>query len=519
MADSEKIEKKNLDPIQDAMGVMGPWQIIITVAVSLTNFPAACNQLAIAVIAPGQNFTCISPAPINPNDSMIKACFVKVNHSLPEVKCTEFSYDQSVFKSTIISEWDLVCERQYLVSFVQILTQLGILIGNLVFGTIADTIGRKNPLMIAVIIQAVTGTITAFMQLFELFLLFKFVSAIATGGVILISFVIVMEIIGVETRAKTLTLFHIPFLLGFFSIPLFSYLTRTWDGYWLTISIQAFILLSFYWLIPESPRWLLAVGKVEQAREVLVKAAKRNKISEDKVTAAIVAHENLSKKDTNTFNDDSSKCKTYNVIDLVRTPNMRIKTLCIVFNWFSSGMVFFGIEHYLGHLSENVLSDLAISAAFQFPGLLLVYILISRVSRLKIFIVANVLSGISLLLIIPFYDNYLAKLILVTIVIICMTLSFPTIYLYTGELFPTVVRNIGFAVCSLASTSGSMVAPFLIDNIDDLAVWIVPVVFSLVSILGTILCYWLPETMDCRLPETLEDGENFKKKNEKIPDK
>lgn len=97
-----------MDPIQDAMGIMGPWQIIITIAISLINFPAAWHQLSIAVLAPGQNFTCISPAPINPNDSIIKACFIKVNHSLPEVKCTEFSYDQSVFKSTIISEVILV---------------------------------------------------------------------------------------------------------------------------------------------------------------------------------------------------------------------------------------------------------------------------------------------------------------------------------------------------------------------------------------------------------------------------
>ncbi|XP_053593360.1 organic cation transporter protein [Microplitis demolitor] len=515
MADNLKSNLKTIDPIQDAMGIMGPWQIMITIAISLINFPAAWNQLAIAVIAPGQNFTCISPAPINPNDSMIKACFVKVNHSLPEVKCTEFTYDQSVFKSTIISEWDLVCDRKILLSLVQSLTQLGILIGNLVFGIYADKVGRKTPLMIAVVIQAVTGIITAFMPLYELFLLFKFISAIATGGTMLISFVIVMEIIGVETRSNILTLFHIPFVLGFLCVPLFSYLTRTWDGYWLTISIPAFTLLSFYWLIPESPRWLLAVGKVEQAREVLVKAAKRNKISEDKVTAAIIAHENLSTKDTSTFNNDGSEYKTYNVIDLVRTPNMRIKTLCIVFNWFKCGMVFFGIEHYLGHLSENVLSDLAISAAFQFPGLLLVYILISRVSRLKILIGANVLSGISLLLIVAFYDSDTIKLILVTIGITCMTVSFPTIYLYTGELFPTVVRNIGFAVCSVASKLGSMVAPFLIDNIDDLAFWIVPVVFGLGPILGAILCYWLPETMDCRLPETIEDGENFKKQKKR----
>lgn len=105
---------------------------------------------------------------------------------------------------------------------------------------------------------------------------------------------------------------------------------------------------------------MLAVGKVEQARQVLLKAAKINKISEEKVTAAIEAHEKSLSIVTKNVDADAEQ-RTYGVIDLVRTPNMRIKTLFIVFNWFKCGMVFFGIEHYLGHMSENVLSDLAIS--------------------------------------------------------------------------------------------------------------------------------------------------------------
>ncbi|KAH0540665.1 organic cation transporter protein-like [Cotesia glomerata] len=519
MTVTTKSDEKPVDPIQDAMGTMGHWQIIITIAISLINFPAAWNQLAIAVIAPRQNFMCLSPLPINPNDSMLKTCFVKVNESLPEVECEKFSYDDSVFKSTIVSEWNLVCERKYLLSFAQPLTQLGILVGNMLFGIVADKIGRKTPLMIAVIVQAIAGIITVFMPSYELFLLFKVISAVATGGTMLISFVLVMEIVGIETRSKILTMFHIPFLLGFLSVPLISYLTRTWDGYWLTISVPAFSLFFYYWVIPESPRWLLTVGNVKKAQSILMKAAKKNKIPEHKVSMAIDDHTNLLKQDTSTEVDDNGNSKSYSVIDLVRTPNMRIKTLCIVFNWFKCGMVFFGIEHYLGHISENVLSDLAISAAFQFPGLLLVYILISRVSRLKILICANVLSGISLLLMIAFQDSPTIRLILVIIGITCMTVSFPTIYLYTGELFPTVVRNIGFGVCSVASKLGSIVAPLFIDNNAKLSFWVIPVVFGMGPILGAILCYWLPETMDCKLPETIEDGENFKKRSKICQDK
>lgn len=86
------------------MGRFGIWQLMITVALSVIDMPLAWNELAIPVIAPGQDFTCVSPAPLNASDSMLKACYVKVNESLPEVKCQEFAYDTTDFKSTIISE-------------------------------------------------------------------------------------------------------------------------------------------------------------------------------------------------------------------------------------------------------------------------------------------------------------------------------------------------------------------------------------------------------------------------------
>lgn len=56
--------------------------------------------------------------------------------------------------------------------------------------------GRRNPLVWAVIIQVATGTAAAFSPWFWLFLIMRFLSACATGGTMVTSFVLVMELIG-----------------------------------------------------------------------------------------------------------------------------------------------------------------------------------------------------------------------------------------------------------------------------------------------------------------------------------
>ncbi len=93
------------------------------------------------------------------------------------------------------------------------------------------------------------------------------------------------------------------------------------------------------------------------------------------------------------------------------------------------------------------------------------YFMVSRVSRLKIVAYSNVLAGISMLLIIPFYNHEALKLTVVAVGTTCLTISFLTTKLYTGELFPTVVRNVGFAVCSVTSSIGCMISPLLVEYV------------------------------------------------------
>ncbi len=67
------------------------------------------------------------------------------------VKCTKWTYDRSQMSSTIVTEFDLVCERNYHFELAYSLEQVGYILGTLVFSYMADKVGRR-PVFIGVMI-------------------------------------------------------------------------------------------------------------------------------------------------------------------------------------------------------------------------------------------------------------------------------------------------------------------------------------------------------------------------------
>lgn len=120
--ESQKVKE---DPLTKAIGAIGKWQIWICFVVFLVKFPVAWHQMSIIFLAPPMNFTCADSA----TESFDNQCYAN---------CSSYKYDHSIFKETIISQWNLVCDRQWLKNLTQTVFMLGILVGNMVFGHLSD---------------------------------------------------------------------------------------------------------------------------------------------------------------------------------------------------------------------------------------------------------------------------------------------------------------------------------------------------------------------------------------------
>lgn len=89
----------------------------------------------------GDNYT------VDAADKKCSAFDVTLNKS---VKCTKWTYDITQMKTTIISEFDLVCDFNYAFELAYSLEQIGYIVGTLIFSFVADVIGRK-PVLVGVL--------------------------------------------------------------------------------------------------------------------------------------------------------------------------------------------------------------------------------------------------------------------------------------------------------------------------------------------------------------------------------
>ncbi|CAK1555147.1 unnamed protein product [Leptosia nina] len=470
------------DPITKAIGAIGKWQIWICFIVFLVKFPVAWHQMSIIFLAPPMNFTCTT------SDVFDNECS----------NCTDFKYDHSVFGDTIVSQWNLVCEIEWLKNATQTIFMLGILVGNMVFGHLSDRFGRRVPFLIAVFLQLLSGVTTAYSVNWIMFTTLRFLLAVATGGTMVTSFVLTMELIGAKYRDTVGIIYQIPFNLGHLSLPLFGYFLRDWYHFQLAISLPSVIFLSYYYLLPESPRWLLTVGREDEALKILETAAKRNGLPTDGI-AAYTQKMAIDVK-SNPANERAS------FVALFRTPRLRARTIAICFNWFVCGICFFGVSQYIGHVSGNIFSNVAISAAILVPGTIISIYANQVLGRKYTLISSNCVTGLSCLLILVVPKSEASHLVLGCAGLWGMSISFATVYLYAGELFPTVVRNSGVGLSSTVARIGSMVAPF-IATLGHRSPWLPPILFGITPIVGACLCLILPDTRGKKLPDTLEEGE------------
>ncbi|XP_013777238.1 organic cation transporter protein-like, partial [Limulus polyphemus] len=258
-------------------------------------------------------------------------------------------------------------------------------------------------------------------------------------------------------------------------------------------------------ILPESPRWLLTHNKFDEAEKELVKVMLVNKKDMSHLQNALKILKAKAEKE-----EELEKQNHVTVIDLLRYPNMRRKSLNIFFSWFVISFTYYALSLSTNDLGGSPFINFVISGAVEFPAYGISVFAINNLGRRKCMISTMVAGGLACILTIPIPSNLLwLRITFAMCGKFFVTAAFAIVYVYTAELFPTVVRNVGVGSSSMFARIGSMVAPFLKELSKFTHTGVPLAIYGALSIIAGLLILLLPETMNRDIPDTLEQGEKI----------
>ncbi|MGW1881477.1 MFS transporter [Streptomyces sp. NPDC001970] len=387
---------------------------------------------------------------------------VKVRFLIGAVTFFE-AFDQLLAASALpvlMKEWHLTTGQA---TFAVTAGSIGMLLGALAAGWMGDLIGRVRTVTLGVAVTALASLAVAFSNGIELFALFRFAQGLGIGGVVPVAATYINEIARSDRRGRFVLLYEMIFPAGLAAATLVAVWVVPnlgWRAMFVIGALPVLIAAALPKHVAESPRWLLARGRTEEAERVITQIEAEVARSTAAPLPAPAA-------------DQAEEAAQGRLRELFQGRYLR-RTAVVSGLWFVAYYVNHGISTWLPSLyTKNFGLDLTTALVYTLLsnvtgllGTLIVALLIDRVGRRPALVTA--LGGTTLAL---------GTLALtgavsggqVAVFASCMTFFVYAInaglYLYSPELYPTRNRAKGAAFGGLWNRLGVILGPITVGAI------------------------------------------------------
>eukprot|EP00795_Rhopilema_esculentum_P001124 gene1124-15466_t len=425
----------NVDMFLEHIGEFGKMQIILQIMFCIMMLPATYQTLLLTFAANNPDWKCTGlSAECNNTNTIFHS-----SHDFYEQRCKFKNRSSWEFvqpkKFSIVTEWDLICEKNSLSYLANSALFLGWAVGALVLSAIADRFGRKSVLFPSLGTVILCGFISAFVHNFWLFFVLRLITGFAQGGVGLSIYVLATELVGPNFRALSGTIVWFAFTAALCLIGLKAYLVPDWRMLEIIVSAPYAFVIVFWKCVPESVRWLRVNDKVDEAEVILRKVAKTNGKIQPTVKLS------TAEKDTahGTYADlfrPASTCRD-TLVQIGRKPT----TIWSMF----IGALSCGAVAFIPNIASN-----------------------------------SAYMGLRITL------GMLGKL--------CITVSFNELYVWSVELNPTIVRSQGMGLLQVISRIGAATAPWVAQWLRLYGDYLPFLLMGGLTMVATFLCFTLKET-------------------------
>uniref|UniRef100_A0ABK9MZV8 Major facilitator superfamily (MFS) profile domain-containing protein n=1 Tax=Glossina morsitans morsitans TaxID=37546 RepID=A0ABK9MZV8_GLOMM len=503
-----------IDKILEKCGDCHRLQIIMLLLFSIINILSSTHYYSQTIISFVPKYRCVegnrnySQASNISNDPVAPSSCLPSNNATA-THCDYYEYDLYMGYESLTSELNWICDNAWKVTLGQSMFFIGSVVGTLIFGLLADVLGRLPILILANIIAMLGNILTIFGTSVVRFSIFRFISGLATDSNFVMMYILVMEYLRPSLRTIGLSLcIGFFYCLGSMMAPWVAVVMQTWRGFLLATSIPLIVVPLFYFIVPESVQWLISKQKYDKATASLRQVAKINGRTLDESVYT-------------EFINDCKRKQLYvkvgpNLLGLFATPRLRRNTLILFFKSMVITLCYDAVSRNVQGLGISPFVMFTLSATTILPACLLLIALQDRIGRKAMASMSLLLSGIfiSCTGVILFQsDSEKNVTLIVTLSIIGrfgVTVAYNSGAQYATELIPTCVRGQGVAAVHVVGYAFTFFSTYIL-YMRHYFFPLPEIILGFISLLGAALCLLLPETLHRTLPNSLEDGENFGK--------
>jgi putative MFS transporter len=353
----------------------------------------------------------------------------------------------------LAKEWGLSPEQ---VGWIGSVGLIGMALGAVLAGTIADKFGRKNVFAATVILYSVSTGLCAIAWSYESLLVFRFLVGFGLGGELPVAATLMSEYAPSHLRGRFIVLLESFWGVGWLVAALISYLLIPKFGWQIAFIIGAMPALYVFLIrlhMPESIRYLISKGKVDEARQIILTLEKNLGVP--------------SRPFDKEFEEESTPIFNLNVLTLW-TKTFRVRTIMLWLAWFGIVFSYYGIFMWLpsivfsqGFEVVKTFEYVLIMTLAQLPGYFAAAWLVDVIGRRYTLSSFLLMSGVCAY----FFGNAAttnALLIWGAAMSFFNLGAWGVIYTYTPELYPTAIRALGSGWAAGFGRIGGMLAPMLV---------------------------------------------------------
>jgi SP family arabinose:H+ symporter-like MFS transporter len=390
---------------------------------------------------------------------------------------------------------------------------LGWTVSSLLFGCIAgvfmagkagDLYGRKKILMLAALLFFVSAVGSASAHSLVFFLVARVLGGLAVGVASILSPMYIAELAPAKYRGTLVSLNQLAIVVGILVAFFSNYiLVGTGENNWrwmlLVMAAPAVLLFFSLFLVPESPRWLVARNRNKEALDVLIKTS-----GEEFAHAELKEiKETLKNQEESAFSElFSPKIKPLLFIGIILAVFQQITGINTIM--YYAPKIFANV----GQSNDTALMQTILIGGTNLIFTLVAMVLIDRFGRRMLIIIGSsgmtlMLAGLSVLFLTNHTTGVLVLFFILGYIAFFAASLGPALWVVAAELFPNRLRSKGMSVAIvalwIACTIVTITFPIMLEKLSG---GITFLIFALIC-LANLLYVWrfVPETKGKTLEE------------------